>query len=58
MDSYCTSKILYEPYECIISQFYKTVLPVMESINNNNNIYKFVVLKWENLYLVENVLFI
>ena len=49
MDSYCTSKILYEPYEWIISQFYKTVLPVMASINNNNNIYKFVVLKWENL---------
>ena len=48
MDSYCLSRILYEPYEWIFSQFYKTVLPVMASINNNN-IYKFVVLKWENL---------
>lgn len=31
-----------------LSQFYKTVLPVMAPINNNN-IYKFVVLKSENL---------
>ena len=31
-----------------LSQFYKTVLPVMAPINNNN-IYKFVLLKSENL---------
>lgn len=36
MDSYCTSRILYEPYEWILSQFYSIVLPVMAPINNNN----------------------